>query len=92
MIMLIMQDKNDLFHSRATQPLISRWKAECQCSKKLYSQLFIAIQILTSPCVPVGILNCLPQSGMAQTCLLTDLGQMALGLGWALSRVLGLLL
>lgn len=63
-IMLIVQAKNALFWSRSTQPQISRWKAECQFSKKLlFFQLLMAILILISPCVLVGILSCLPQPG-----------------------------
>lgn len=79
-----MQDKNDWFGLRSTQPHISRWEAECQFSKKLFFQLRMAIQILIRVCLFAAWTACLRHGSDLSA---DFLGKMALGRGWALGRV-----
>ena len=44
--MITVQDENDFFCSRSTQPHLRRQRAECRFSKKLFFQLHMAMQTL----------------------------------------------
>lgn len=82
-----MQEKNGLFRSRSTQSQISRWKAECQFSKKLFSSVAYGHSHMDKPVCACWHLE-LPASAWHGSDLFAVLGQMALGLGGAFSRVL----